>query len=199
MGNFSFGRRLLSGVTVAAIAVAVSGCGTSTPKDTYGLSLMPVANGQVARGRQLLIAEPVALKTLDSESIVIQVSQQEYQYLGESQWSDRLPKLVQVKLAQAFENSGKVGGAGLPGEGLAIDYQIQTNIHAFQIDAGAGTAVVEIAVRVLNDRRGTVRARSVFRSVVPLSSKSNSAYVAALDRAFANVAGDMITWVLHYI
>lgn len=198
--SISAKRHALSGIALAFVAALAAGCASSTPKDTYGLSLVDVPQqGRVAHGRQLLITEPVAVKTLDSDSIVIQVSRQEYQYLGESQWSDRLPKVVQLKLAQAFENSGRVGGAGLPGEGLAIDYQIQTTIHAFQIDATSHSAIVDIAVRVLNDRSGTVRARNVFRAVVPVSGSSNKAYVTALDAAFSRVSVDMVNWVLKYI
>ncbi len=196
--KLKFSRHGLAAAALGMIAIVAAGC-SSSPKDTYGLSLAPVPQGHVARGRQLLIAEPVAVKTLDSDSIVIQVSRQEYQYLGESQWSDRLPKVVQLKLAQAFENSGRVGGAGLPGEGLAIDYQIQTSINAFQIDAASNTAIVEIAVRVLNDRNGNARARNVFRSVVPASGRTNKDYVAALDSAFTMVSSEMINWVLKHI
>ncbi|MCO6186214.1 ABC-type transport auxiliary lipoprotein family protein [Rhizobium sp. L1K21] len=198
--RFSHKRVWLNTVALAFVAVGAFGCASSAPKDTYGLSLGDVPQqGRMAQGRQLLITEPTAVKTFDSENIVIQVSRQEYQYLGESQWSDRLPKVVQLKLAQAFEASGRVGGAGLPGDGLAIDYQIQTTIHAFQIDATSKAAIVEIAVRVLNDRSGTVRARNVFRAVVPASGSSNQAYVKALDAAFSKVSSEMVNWVLKYI
>ena len=185
---------------LSAVGLSATGCGTSSPGDTYSLSAPMVSQGAVAgRGRQLLIADPVALKTLDSDGIVIQVSPREYQYLGDSRWSDSLTKVVQLKLAQAFENSGRVAGAGLPGEGLAIDYQIQTNIHAFQIDVASNTATVEIAVRVLNDRHGTVRARNVFRSTVNVGGSSNKAYVDALDRAFSQVSSEIVGWSLKYI
>ncbi len=197
--NLTFRKRVACGLALAAMAAVASGC-TSTPKDTYGLSLASAQQeGRVARGRQLLITEPVAVKTLDSDNIVIQVSRQEYQYLGDSQWSDRLPKVVQLRLAQAFENSGRVGGAGLPGEGLAIDYQVQTTIQAFQVDAASNTAIVEIAVRVLNDRNGSVRARNVFKAKVRAGGRANQDYVAALDAAFTTVSADMVNWVLRYI
>jgi cholesterol transport system auxiliary component len=95
--------------TVAALlvtAIALSACATSAPKDTFGLTGTAPVAGPSRKARQVLIANPVAVQMLDSQNVVVHVSGQEYQFLGDSQWSDRLPKLVQLKLAQAFQASG---------------------------------------------------------------------------------------------
>lgn len=185
------------GAILAIVAVAaLSGCASSAPKDTFGLTAAPQVSGPVRKGRQVLIANPVAEQMLDSDNIVVRVSGQEYQYLGKSQWSDRLPKVVQLKLAQAFENSGKVGGAGLPGDGLAIDYQVQTTIRMFEISASTGTANVEIAARLLNDRNGQVRASEDFKASVSISGSTDKAYIAALNTAFGQVSGELVSWAL---
>ncbi|MDF1607422.1 ABC-type transport auxiliary lipoprotein family protein [Hoeflea sp. YIM 152468] len=186
------------------LATVLSGCAgglvASTPPDTYGLSTAPEVAGQTARNRQILISEPTALKALDSEQIVIRPTPSAIQYLAKSQWSDRLPNIVQDKLVQAFENSGQVGGVGRPGDGLAIDYKIITAIRAFEIKADAGEqAVVEISAKVLNDRNGVVLASKVFRSTAPVSGSSNAAYVQSLDRAFEVVVRDMVGWTLSRI
>ncbi|MCB1417374.1 MAG: membrane integrity-associated transporter subunit PqiC, partial [Nitratireductor sp.] len=144
-----------------AMATVLSGCAgglvSAPPPDTYGLSGAPSVTGQRARNRQILINEPSALKALDSEQIVIRPTPSAIQYLAKSQWSDRLPNIVQDKLVQAFENSGQVGGVGRPGDGLAIDYKILTASRAFEIKADAGErGVVELSVKILNDRNGVV-------------------------------------------
>jgi cholesterol transport system auxiliary component len=136
------------------------------------------------------------VQMLDSQNVVVHVSGQEYQFLGDSQWSDRLPKLVQLKLAQAFQASGKVGGAGLPGEGLAIDEQVQTTINTFEISPSQGAAVVDITARLLNDRTGQVRATKNFRAAAPLSGSGNKASIAALNTAFGQVSGELVGWAL---
>ncbi len=41
--------------------------------------------------------------------------------------------LVQLRLLQAFQNTGRIGAAGLPGQGLAIDYQVVTELRRFEI------------------------------------------------------------------
>jgi cholesterol transport system auxiliary component len=193
--------RLTVAITLLfVLAGCAGGLGGSTPPDTYGLSAAPAVTGDNARNRQILISEPTALKALDSEQIVIRPSPSAIQYLADSQWSDRLPKIVQDKLVQAFENSGRVGGVGRPGEGLAIDYKIITAIRSFEIKADAGEqALVEISAKVLNDRNGVVAATRVFRATSPVAGSGNAAYVRALDRAFEAVVADMVTWTLSRI
>lgn len=191
-------------IAAMAIATGLSGCAggliPSTPPDTYGLSAAPVVDSGSARNRQLLITEPTALKALDSEQIVIRTSPSAIEYLANSQWSDRLPNIVQDKLVQAFENSGAVGGVGRPGDGLAIDYKILSAIRAFEIKAeGSEQAVVELSVKVLNDRNGVVVASKIFRSIAPVSGSGNSAYVQSLDRAFEVVVQDLVSWTLSRI
>lgn len=184
-----------------AVVTLLSGCGggllSAPPPDTYGLSSAPAVSGQRAGNRQILIGEPTALKALDSEKIVIRPSPSAIEYLANSQWSDRLPNIVQDKLVQAFENSGRIGGVGRPGDGLAIDYKIITAIRSFEIKADAGEqAVVEISAKVLNDRNGVVMASRIFRSTAPVTGSGNAAYVQSLDRAFEAVVQDLVGWTL---
>lgn len=186
-------------IALSLVSVALSGCGAGVAKDTFDLSAATVTEvtGARARNRQVLIADPTALKALDSESVVVRVSSSEIRYLADSQWSDKLPKMVQAKLAEAFEDTGLIGGVGRPGQGLAIDYQLVTEIRAFEIDtSGADRARVEISVKLLNDRNGTVKAQQVFSAEVATSGTQNSAYVRALDRAFATVASRIVSWTL---
>lgn len=193
------GRRALL-LTMPVIAALVTGCGTKANNDTFDLSLTPTAAGPSARNRQILVPEPTAVKMLDSEQVVVRVSPSEVQYLANSRWGDRLPRLVQSKLVEAFENSGRLGGVGKPGQGLAIDYQVVTDIRSFEVTTdGTRVATVEISAKILNDRNGTVRASSVFKATSPVSGTANSDFVEALDRAFAKVGAEIVDWSLKAI
>ncbi|SFB39019.1 cholesterol transport system auxiliary component [Rhizobium sp. NFR07] len=193
------GRRTLL-LTLPVIAALVSGCGTKANNDTFDLSMTPASQGPSARNRQILVPEPTAVKMLDSEQVVVRVSPSEVQYLANSRWGDRLPRLVQSKLVEAFENSGRLGGVGKPGQGLAIDYQVVTDIRSFEVTTdGSRVATVEISAKILNDRNGTVRASSVFKATSPVSGASNNDFVEALDRAFAKVGGEIVDWSLKAI
>ena len=186
------------------LAVALGGCAAlgRTPPDTYEISAPKVSATVPARGRlQLLVPDPTAIKTLDSNQIVVKPTSYTVEYLQNSQWSDRLPRIVQLRMVQAFENSGRVGAVGVPGQGLAIDYQVVFEIRRFEIDAIAGrnAAVIEIATKVLNDRNGTVRATKIFTQSAPVRGTGNAAFVAALDQAFNGIAGDIVSWTLRTV
>jgi cholesterol transport system auxiliary component len=196
-------RRLLAAtMLLPALGFGLAACGSKAVNDTFDLtaSVSDVATTASARNRQLLVADPSALKALDSEQILVRVSGAEIRYLSQSQWSDRLTRVVQSKLVEAFENTGRLGGVGRPGQGLAIDFQLITDVRAFEIAAeGGDRGVVEISAKLLNDRNGTVKAQRVFRAEVPSTGSDNASYVAALDRAFARVTGDIVTWTLQSI
>ncbi|WP_413226643.1 ABC-type transport auxiliary lipoprotein family protein [Brucella pseudintermedia] len=177
----------------------LSGCGTTTPLDTFNLSApQPNVTSPSRKNIQLLVPTPTALKALDSENIVVSSAPGSIEYLKGAQWGDRLTNIVQSRLVQAYENTGAFGGIGRPGDGLAINYQILTDLRMFGIQAYASPklAVVELAVRLMNDKNGEVRATRVFRTVIPVGGATNAAYVKALDAAFERTASEIVTWTV---
>ncbi|WP_152045809.1 ABC-type transport auxiliary lipoprotein family protein [Aureimonas psammosilenae] len=189
-------------LTAIFLAATLGGCAAlsgTTPRDTYEISAPTPPAASPARSKlQLLIPDPTAIKALDSNDIVVKPTPFTVEALKNSQWSDRLPRIVQLRMVQAFENTGRVGAVGVPGQGLAIDYQLVMELRRFEIDAegGRNVATVEIAIKLLNDRNGTVRATRVFTARNNVSGAENSAFVAALDRAFDSVAGEVVSWTL---
>lgn len=185
----------------AALGLVLSGCaalpgGGPAPLDTFELTA-PSGGVEARRGggRQILVPEPTALKALDGQDIVIKPAPGSIQFLKGAQWSDRLPRVVQAKLAEALQRSGRFGGVGRPGQGLAIDYQVIVEIRSFEVEVGgADRARVALFVKLLNDRNGTVRASRLFEATSPVSGSGNDAFVAALDRAFNQAAEEIVTW-----
>ena len=190
----------------AMAAMLLPGCaalpgGGPTPLDTYDLTSAAAQTDGPRRSRtQILIAEPTALKVLDGENVVIRPSAGTVEFLKGAQWADRLPRIVQSRLAETMQASGRYGGVGKPGEGLAIDYQIVTEIRAFEIRVdGSSRADIRLYVKVLNDRNGVVRAARTFQAQAPVGGAGNDAYVGALDRAFGQVSGEISSWVASTI
>lgn len=194
-------RAELKATLAGLLAVVLASCASTPPPDTYEISAPAVLRAIPGATRaQILIPEPTAIKTLDSERIVIKPTTLTVQYLAGSQWSDRLPRMVQLRLLQAFENTGKAGAVGVPGQGLAIDYQLVMEIRRFEVMVtGAPVAVVEISVKALNDRNGSVIRTRVFEQRSPLAGPDNANYVAALDRAFDAITRDIVTWTVALI
>jgi cholesterol transport system auxiliary component len=189
-------------VPALCLALLLPGCallgGRATPLDTFELNAAaPEAAGARRARTQILIAEPTALKALDSENIVVKPAPGQIEYLSGAQWSDRLPRIVQARLAESFQRSGRLGGVGKPGEGLAIDYQVLVEIRAFEVRVDGGDrAVVELFVKILNDRNGVVRASNLFSASAPVPGAGNDAFVSALDRAFATASAEIVEWAI---
>lgn len=176
----------------------LAGCATA-PLDTFNLSAPGSVAGTAShKNVQILIATPTALKALDSENIVVSSAPGSIEYLKGAQWGDRLTNIVQSRLVEAFENTGRLGGVGRPGDGLAINYQVLTDLRAFGIRASTSpqVAVVELAVKILNDKSGEVRSTRVFRTAVPVNGSGNAAFVRALDAAFEKNSSEIVAWVL---
>ncbi len=141
------------------------------------------------------MAEPTALKALDGVNVVIRPTDGSIQYLKGAQWADRLPRIVQARLADAYQKSGAFGGVGKPGEGLAIDYQVLVDVRAFEVRVNGGSrAHIELFVKIVNDRNGVVRSAKTFVADAPLSGEGNTAYINAMDAAFNDASAEIVRW-----
>lgn len=195
--------------TIALLAILpLSGCLASAvgadeaPAETFVLPTeVAITDPSPSRGPQILVPEPITLSTLASPRVVVRVGEREVQYLGETRYADTLTRLTQVKLKRALESARGIGAAALPGEGLAIDFQVITDIRAFEVRLGANDrAFVSLGIKLLNDRTGNIVAQRVFQSsalvVLPADEElRNDAYVAALDDALESALIEVRDWV----
>lgn len=196
--------KLLALAMVAAFALggcsSIGGLISKSPPPTYDLAAVekfPRRAG-VLRG-QLIIAEPVALAALDGDRIVVRPQPGETAALGGAQWEDRLPKLIQARLIQSFENASMLRRVGRPADKIASDFAMVTTVRAFEIASSEGSAVVELAVKIVNERSGRIVAARVFRAVTPAPSTEGAAAVAALNDAFVKVAREIVLWAARAV
>ncbi|GAA0773631.1 ABC transporter [Roseibium denhamense] len=183
------------------LGVLVSGCASSGPSAFYSLEAGNVGGltGRSSRV-QVLVAAPRALKALDTSYIAVVDDGPVYSYFPAVAWADTLPNVVQLKLVETLQNTGRLRGVGLPGDGLLIDYQLQTDIRKFELRVGgANRAVVEIAARVVNDRNGRTVATRVFRADTPSGSTDVSKAVEAMNTSADKVFAEMAAWTLQNV
>ncbi|WP_298819380.1 ABC-type transport auxiliary lipoprotein family protein [uncultured Roseibium sp.] len=191
-------RRVLGAL---GLGVLVSGCASSAPSAFYSIEAADVGGlaGRSSRV-QVLVASPRALKALDSSYIAVVDKGPIYSYFPNSAWADTLPNVVQLKLVETLQNTGRLRGVGLPGDGLLIDYQLQTEIRAFELRVeGANRGVVEISARVVNDRNGRTVATKVFRAETPSGSTSVDKAVEAMNTSADRVFAEMAAWTLRNV
>lgn len=174
------------------LVLAVSAC-SGPPPATFDISAAAMAPSGAGRGL-LVIAEPAAVTLLDSDRLVVRTRDNGVAYLKGAQWADRLPKLLQARLIQSFENARRVGSVGRPGDRLVAANQLNTEIRTFEVQEATGEAVVEITVKIVNDRTGKIVAANMFSGRLPAGAIDGPAAAAALDKLAQGVMANIVTW-----
>jgi cholesterol transport system auxiliary component len=179
-------------LAVLLTCLGLAGC-ASAPPTTFDLAVPSTIVRQASGGPQLVIAEPVALQTLDSDRIIVTAADGSVSAVPGAQWSDRLPRLVQTRLVQTFENAGRaVGRAGGP---LAAPRTLYSDLRRFGIiTAGSPQAVVEITAKMVDTQGGRIVASRIFRVAVPVGGVAGREAAAALDQAATKVFADIVRW-----
>ena len=195
MRRTQFWRAVRTGLAAAATIVAAA-CSTATPVPTFDL-IAPRDFGHVRPARGLLVvAVPTALQALDTEKIMIEPSPGEVTYASDAQWSDRLPRLLQARIVETFENGTRIRTVARSGDRVSADAQLVTDIRQFSIQVGNGgkEAVVELSVKIIGERGGRIAAANVFYAHVPAAGANGQAAVNALNDALAIVLVDLVRW-----
>ncbi len=128
-------RRLRAAALTLTAALLLAGCGGGSAPTTFDLTA-PRDFGRVGASRAtLVVQEPTTVQALDSDRVIVRDSSGALSFVGGAQWADRVPKLVQVRLIQTFENGGRVGSVARPGDRITPEAQLLTDIRSFNIDA----------------------------------------------------------------
>lgn len=181
-----------------ALGLMLSGCAMlfpAAPPDTFDLTAPADVTKSKGRGAMLLVGDPNAIQAVDSERIVARTSAGQVTYVPKAQWSDKLPALLQARLTQTFENSGRLAAVGRTSDRLNGQYQLITDIRAFEVADGAPPqAVVEIAAKIVGDSSGRIVAGKVFSARVPVSAVTGPDASRGLDQALGQVLRDLVMW-----
>ena len=172
----------------------MAGCAAVIPQAPNAIfDLSAPGRPSQARGSvQILVPQPTAVKALDNDRIAARPTPAQYAYLPNAVWSDLLPKLLQARLIETLQNSGRVRAAAQPGQGLLINYQLLLNVRAFEYQNEG--AVAEFGVKLMDDTNGRVIRSRTFRQVVPVASLDNATIVAGLDAAMDAAFLEVTRW-----
>ena len=187
-------RRFLKSL-VGVAGLSLPGCMTGTPPATFDLaSTQAVSAKRRAVSNTIVVAMPDTIKTLETERILVREKGGELSFLPGAQWSDTLPRLIQTRLIQSFENAD-IRNVGRPSDKLAATLAVLLDIRAFELDASSNTqAVVSIGAKLVNERSGKVIASQIFSAQQPASFTPTSNATAALDLALGRVLTDIVSW-----
>lgn len=187
-------RPLLRLSPVLTLAMLAGACSSGPAPTTYDLSA-PTSRIRGASGVQVLVNEPAALQALSTQQIIVKDASGAITFLGGGQWADNLPRLIQTRLINTFENASQLRGVSRPSSGAVADVQLVSELRRFEIATPANEAVVEIAVKIVNDSTGRIVNGRIFRAQVPAAAVDAANAARTLDEALSVVMLDIVRWV----
>lgn len=190
-------------ITIALCSIALGGCalgGAATPPQTYDLlapKVMTLTAPNPAKF-QLVVNEPNAVRSLDTDRILVKPDPTKVAYYKGAAWSDRLPSLMQSRIVEAFQNAGLVSAVGSRSDRLNADLVLATEVRAFQVDVGKdgqAKAHASLYVKVIDGEKGRMIASRAFETQVDTSATDVNAMVTDLNQAFDKTLREIVPWV----
>jgi cholesterol transport system auxiliary component len=195
------GRRWLA----AGAALGLAGCASlfvaTPPAKLYRITApQNLSAGLPHVDAQLAIDLPQAPAGIDTNRISLSRSPLSLDYFADSEWTDRVPNLIQNLLLASFENSGAITAIDSSAGGLSPDFILRTEIRHFEAvyDNGGGRprVWVEVIARLAAVRGRTIIATSRFEERVPATANDVPAIIAAFNAATDAVLREVVVWTL---
>jgi phospholipid/cholesterol/gamma-HCH transport system substrate-binding protein len=177
----------------------MTGASTPPPKIVYNLqaAAAPATPGQPLKG-QLVIPEPSTVVMFDTQRILFSPPNELAEFAN-AQWADTIPRLLQARLIQSFENYDITRAPLRSADGVEVDYQLLIDIREFQVVTGSTSAAkIAFSARLLN-KEGKVVAARVFSASQAVDRMDPPAVVAAFDTAFSSIARELIAWTVQTV
>ena len=193
-------RAFLNATTVALSGILLGGCIGSgvSPVATYDLVAPKVMTLTAPRAAkfQLVISEPAAVRSLENDRIMVRDGVRVAYYKGAA-WTDRLPRLMQARMVEAFQNTGLVSAVGSRGDRLDADFELSTQVQSFQVEVNQGKAEAHanLYVKVIDGDNGRLVASRGLEARVSTSHKDVDQMVVSLNQAFDEVLREVVPWV----
>jgi cholesterol transport system auxiliary component len=194
-------RSALTGVVMLALAGCASLIVATPPGHLYRLSAdhaYPAALPHVTA--QLLVDLPQAPAGIDTTRIALSRSPLSLDYYADSEWTDRVPAMVETALLASFENSEAVTAIDPESTGLRTDFALKTEIRHFEaVGVGSGappTAWVAIVARLVAMPQREIIAQALFERRVPAAAEEVPTVVAAFNAAANAVIRDIVEWTV---
>ncbi|MEH6952733.1 MlaD family protein (plasmid) [Nitrobacter sp. NHB1] len=182
---------------VAGLERMTGGGATPGRKVTYDLRAAQTFPGiprKTLKG-EVVIPEPTAVIMLDTQRFLFSPAK-DYPGFAEAMWADSIPKLLQAKLLESFENYDIAHAPLRSMDGVQADYQLLIDIRRFQIATDPEpVADIGLSARILN-KDGKVVAARLFQDTQKLDTIEPAAASAAFNDAFGRIAKDMIAWTV---
>ena len=145
---------------------------------------------------QWAIPEPTAVAMLETQRFLFSPAQ-DYPGFAEAIWADALPKLIQARLIESFENYDLAHAPLRTAEIGQTDFQLLIDVRRFRIAVDQKPAAeIGLSARIV-DKNGKVVASRLFEDSEKFDSVAPQEAVAAFSDVFGRIAKDMIAWTVQ--
>lgn len=197
------GMLVPSALLAVGVLASLTGCSILPKRDPMVIyeparSTQPQPANIPKASWSLLVARPVAGELYETDSITVRPKVGSVQIYKGASWSDSVPNLVQSALVMRFEDSQKILTVSRPGGAVRGEYQLMTELRAFDsiYVSGRPEAVVEVHAKLVHSVDGEVVAAHTFREAEPASSTEIPAVVDAFSRSLDRVSNQIVGWTL---
>ncbi len=184
---------LLAGCQLIDAATEPTDLYTVTPKSTFDQDLPSVF-------WQLAVEVPAAAANLNTGRIALAMTPTSADYYAKAAWTDRAPLMVQTRIVDSFENTGKIVAVARESIGLRANYQLQPDLRNFEAMYFYGQPPI-VRVRIiaklvrLPDRQ--IIGVASFERCVRARVDSIPNVVQAFDQALGSVVKRLVAWTLR--
>ena len=175
----------------------MTGVTSPPPKITYDLRALqnPGPVGKTINV-QWAIPEPTAVAMLETQRFLFSPAQ-EYPGFAEAMWADALPKLIQARLIESFENYDIAHAPLRMADIGQTEFQLLIDVRRFRIVVGSGPiAEIGLSARIV-DKNGKVVASRLFEESEKFATVTPPEAVAAFSEAFGRIAKNVIAWTVQ--
>jgi len=173
------GRRGAGFGLAAGLALMLVACASGPQPTIYDITPARPPAARPLRA-QIQMGQPVASLDLDSERILVRDGLV-LSTLPGGRWPQQLTSLFRQRLTSSFQNAGLT--RSLAGGGAQADYELDTDIRNFEVDAQTSEVHIDVAARIVDLRSGRVVDVQIFTIREPVSPIEAQPVTAALDHA----------------
>jgi ABC-type uncharacterized transport system auxiliary subunit len=143
---------------------------------------------------QLAVPEPTTVVSLDSQKILSRTGEATSIAFPDVQWADNLPKLIQFKTIQSFENANYLA-AEEESDSFDSQTKLLVDLRSFYVTPGEMPGIeIEFSAKLMVD--GRVAGARIFKATRPTDVKSSQAVARSFNEAFEVLMSELVVWTL---
>ena len=179
-------RQLLCCTPLLSLGLSSCALMSSRPADRiFALTPLPPAPVMSTRGLKIAVAEPTALRVLDTARIANRSGDLEFRYYSGAIWEDRAPTMLQQVIIASLRN--RLQAEITTDQFNSMGMSLASDLEDFQIEPGN-----QIHITLVCSFAGATKTFETHRTA---ASDKMTDLVMAFDAGTHEIVSDIVEWV----